>query len=67
MNKGTDGQEGFEICRDCGTIWPTGESAISFMMYLIDLRENMAKKSINVGVKQGKSFLEMYFNQICYY
>ncbi|MCG6795473.1 DEAD/DEAH box helicase [Geobacillus sp. YHL] len=26
MNKGTDRQEGFEICTDCGAIWPAGES-----------------------------------------
>ncbi|MFD9365577.1 DEAD/DEAH box helicase [Priestia megaterium] len=26
MNKGTDGQEGFEICCDCGAIWPAGEN-----------------------------------------
>ncbi|MBV7508619.1 DEAD/DEAH box helicase [Bacillus sp. sid0103] len=26
MNKGTDGEEGFEICGDCGAIWPSGEN-----------------------------------------
>lgn len=26
MNKGTAGQDGFEICRDCGAIWPAGEN-----------------------------------------
>jgi ATP-dependent helicase YprA (DUF1998 family) len=26
MNKGTDGKKGFEICGDCGAIWPYGEN-----------------------------------------
>ena len=63
MNKGTDNQEGFEICIDCGAIWPTGEKenkALHDVPYR--LKTHIGQKEARCRGSIRKVFLGNIFN-----
>jgi len=63
MNKGTDNQEGFEICTDCGAIWPVGErenKSVHDVPYR--LKTHLGQREANCRGDLKKVFLGNIFN-----
>lgn len=63
MNKGTDGQEGFEICGDCGAIWPASESENKQLHDVpYRLKKEYGQKEIQCRGETRRVFLGNVFN-----
>ncbi|RIW28213.1 DUF1998 domain-containing protein [Bacillus salacetis] len=63
MNKGTDGQDGFEICRDCGAIWPAGENEDNHLHEVpYRLKTVLGQKSRQCRGEVRRVFLGNVFN-----